>query len=175
MISGAFIVLFLLFSLLDENILLYVTFLDRSLIFYLGIFATLSSFSRSFITKPENSVYNPNAVMEKVAEHTHYMPEHWKDNCNTYKVRNEFLSMFNYIIVLFLYEIISVFTTPYILIFVLTKDVKRIHTFLKKNTTYVKGIGSICKLSDFNNNDKNDKLESSILSFSENHPLWKSS
>ena len=32
-ISGAFIFLFILFSIFDENILIYVTFLNRSLIF----------------------------------------------------------------------------------------------------------------------------------------------
>ena len=179
MISGAFIVLFLLFSILDENILLYVTFLNRSLIFYAGIFATISAISRSFIVEPENSIYDPNFVMEKVTKYTHYMPEHWKNNSNKNKVRNEFLSMFNYIIILFLYEIVSVFTTPYILLFVLPKDVKKIHLFLKKNTTYIKEIGTICKLSDFNTNENeienvNNKLESSISYFSDNHPLWMS-
>jgi autophagy-related protein 9 len=174
MISGAFIVLFLIFSILDENILLYVTFLDRSLIFYAGIFATLSAISRGFIIEPENSIYDPNGSMEKVAKYTHYMPEIWKNNCNTYVIRNEFLSMFNYIIILFFYEILGVFTTPYILIFILPKDVKKIHLFLKKNTIYIKGVGSICKLSNFDNNDIDIKLESSIMSFSDNHPLWKS-
>ena len=113
--------------------------------------------------------------MEKVAKYTHYMPEHWKNNSNTNKVRSEFLSMFNYIIILFLYEILSVFSTPYILLFVLPKDVKKIHLFLKKNTTYIKEIGTICKLSDFNTDENvNNKLESSISYFSDNHPLWKS-
>lgn len=174
LLSGAFIGLFLLFSILDENILLYVTFLNRSLIFYTGIFASVSAISRSFIREPEDSVYNPNIVMEKVAKYTHYMPNTWKGKCNTNDVHNEFLSMFSYIIILFFYEIISVFTTPYLLLFVIYKDVKKFEDFIKKNTVYVKNVGSVCSLSNFQNDDINTKLESSILSFSENHPTWKS-
>jgi autophagy-related protein 9 len=63
--------------LLDENILLFVTLGNRSLIFYVGLCATISAISRSFIPEPENSVYNPEAVMEKIVKYTHYMPDYW--------------------------------------------------------------------------------------------------
>lgn len=171
-LSGAFICLFLLFSLLDENILLYITFLDRSLIFYAGIFASISAISKGFITEPENSVYNPNYVMEKVVKYTKYMPIHWIDKCNTYEVRDEFLSYYQYTIMLFLYEIIGVFTTPYYLFFVILKERKNIQFFLSKNTSFLPLVGSVCSVSNFDTNYINKKLESSIHLFSENHPNW---
>lgn len=171
-LSGAFICLFLLFSILDENILLYITLFDRSLIFYTGITASISGISKSFITEPENSVYNPNSVMEKVVKYTKYMPNHWVNKCNTYEVRNEFLSLYQYTIVLFIYEIIGVFTTPYYLFFVILKERKNIHSFLSKNTSFLKNVGSICSISNFDSKHINKKLESSMLLFSENHPEW---
>ena len=172
LMSGAFIVLFLILSILDENILLFVTFLERSLIFYAGIFATISTISRGFIREPENTVYNPYDIMQKISKYTHYMPKHWNNKSNIFIVRDEFLKKFNYIIMLFLYEIVSVVTTPYLLIFVISKESSNIDNFLKHNTAYKKSIGYICKLSEFTKKDKSNKMEMSILSFSENHPNW---
>jgi autophagy-related protein 9 len=171
-LSGAFICLFLLFSLLDENILLYITFLDRSLIFYTGIFASISAISKSFITQPENSVYDPNSVMEKVVKYTKYMPPTWINKCNTYEVRDEFLSFYQYTAVLFIYEIIGVFTTPYYLFFVILKERRKIQFFLSKNTSFLPNVGSVCSVSNFDTTYINKKLESSIILFSENHPEW---
>jgi autophagy-related protein 9 len=172
-ISGAFIVLFLLFSIFDENILIYVKFLDRSLIFYTGIIGTISAISRSFITEPENSIYNPNAIMEKITKYTLYYPISWKDNAHTIVVKNEFLSFYNYILVNFFYEIIGVITTPYLLIFHISKQNKVMEDFLKHNVIFKKNIGNICLCSDFKSKKTNEKLTTSIMSFSENYPFWK--
>jgi autophagy-related protein 9 len=173
-ISGAFIVLFLVFSILDENILLYVKFGNRSLIFYTGIIASISSISRSFIREPENTVYNPNGVMDKIGKYTLYYPEIWKDNAHTFVVKNEFLGFYNYILVNFLYEIRGIITTPYLLIFDIPKQARIIEEFMKRNVVYKKNIGNICLWSDFKNkNNRNEKLASSILSFSENYLSWE--
>ena len=173
-ISGAFIVLFLVFSILDENILLYVKFGNRSLIFYTGIIASISSISRSFIREPENTVYNPNGVMDKIGKYTLYYPEIWKDNAHTFVVKNEFLGFYNYILVNFLYEIRGIITTPYLLIFDIPKQARIIEEFMKRNVVYKKNIGNTCLWSDFKNkNNRNEKLASSILSFSENYLSWE--
>ena len=167
-ISGAFIV-----SILDENILLYVKFLDRSLIFYTGIIASISSMSRSFIREPENTVYNPNGVMDKVAKYTLYLPEVWKDNAHTFIVKNEFLSFYNYILVNFFYEIRGVISTPYLLLIHIPTQAKQIEDFLKHTVMFKKHIGNISLYSDFKNKNTDEKLSSSILSFSENYTYWK--
>lgn len=177
LISGAFIVLFLTLSILDENILLFVKFLDRSLIFYTGLFASISAITRGFIREPENIVYNPNDIMNKVSKYTHYMPKHWINKCHTFNVRDEFLIKFKYILLIFFYEIISVITTPYLLFFTIYAESQNIENFLKHNTSYKKNIGYTCRLSDFAGKyeEVNNKMEMSILSFSENHPRWVTS
>lgn len=176
LISGAFIVLFLILSLLDENILLFVKFLDRSLIFYTGIFASISAITRGYIREPENIVYNPNDIMNKVSKYTHYMPKHWNNKCHTFNTRDEFLNKFKYIMLIFLYEIISVVTTPYLLFFVISEESQNIENFLKHNTSYKKSVGYTCRLSDFayKKETVSKKMEMSIASFSENHPTWSS-
>ena len=45
---------------------------------------------------------------------------------------------------------------------------------MKRNVVYKKNIGNICLWSDFKNkNNRNEKLASSILSFSENYLSWE--
>ena len=178
LLSGGFIVFFLLLSVLDENILLYVTFLNRSLIFYAGLCATISAFCKGFILEPENSAFNPDEVMNNIIKETYYDPGYWKNNGHKLNIRDEFLEYFKYIIILFMYDILSVVMTPYLLIFVVSRQANIIHSFLKHNTTYKKNIGNICTFSDFKRKtenqsiENNEKLENSILCFSGNYPDW---
>ena len=135
----------------------------------MGIVTALSSLSRSLIKSPEECVYDPNGVMKKIVEYTHYMPKRWEGKCNTYIVRDEFLSLFPYKIILFYYDLISVFTTPYILIFVLSKKSYDIMSFIKLNTIYDDNIGSnICLYAQKKQNFDDDKMKQSLTFFHSN-------
>ncbi len=171
LISGAFIGLFLILSILDESVLLYVHIFDRSLIFYTGIFGAVSTLAKSFIKQPENTIYNPSEIMvEKIYKHTHYMPLHWINKCNTFKIRDEFLVFFPYTINIFLQDLLSVFITPIILIFLLPKNVEDIIEFINTNTIH-SDIGPICSFSTFENKTNDKKMSLSISSFNENHSI----
>jgi len=167
MISGAFFIFFLIISILDENVLLYVTFFDRSLLFYMGIISAISSFTRTLIRDPEESLYDPVGYMEKIIQYTHYCPKTWIDKFNKHEVRNEFSSLFRFKIVIFFHELISIFVTPLYLIFIMPKKSKRICEFIKNNTIYIDGIGYVYNTYDEKNLD--DKMKSSFLFFSQNH------
>ncbi len=171
LITGSFIGFFLILSLLDESILLYVRLFNRSLIFYAGIISAISAASRGFIRSPENSIYNAQPVMEKIISYTHYMPVNWTGRLNTFDIRDEFLSFFNYTTVIFLYDLLSVITTPLILIFILSKKSEKIAIFLHQNTVYVKNVGNICNFADFRSKhiETDEKLIKSLSVFSENH------
>lgn len=172
LLSGGFIVFFLILSVLDENILLYVTFLNRSLLFYAGLFGTISAICKNFIYQPENSVFNPNKVMSEIIKETSYDPGYWENNAHKLDIRDEFLEYFRYVIIIFLYDILSVIMTPYLLLFVVSKQANNIHNFLKNNTTYKINTGNICTLSDFKTKNYDQKLQNSILCFSGNYPDW---
>ncbi len=174
LISGAFIFLLLILSLLDESILLYVSAFNRSLIFYAGIFTTISAFCRTYITEPGKNIYEPKKIMNKLEEHLHNIPSHWKNKGNTIEVKNEFLRNFCYRIELFFYDILGVIITPYLLLFELPRCSNIIHDFLTKNTIYIQNIGNICSLSNFNKEEKDKKMELSISSFNNNYnkSLW---
>ena len=156
LISGCFIVFLLILSILDESILLYVRVFDRTLLFYTGVFGAISATARGFLKAPENKVYDPDGIMKKIYKHTHYMPAHWNNKCNTYDIRDEFLDLFPYTILIFLFDLISVFTTPLILIFYLPNKSNDIVNFIKFNTLQTSTIGNICCFARFDveNNDK---------------------
>jgi autophagy-related protein 9 len=168
-ITGAFICFFIILSILDESILLYVRFLDRTLLFYMGIATAISNISRSFVRSPEESIYDPNGVMKKVVEYTHYMPERWEGKCNTYEIRNEFLMLFPYKIILFFYDLISVVITPLILLF-LSKDSERIVSFFDKYTVDDVS-GKICTMAQKTKDVDDNKMKKSIINFDINHSI----
>ena len=101
-ISGSVVAVLLLFTLLDESILLYVRVWDRNLLWYVGVFSALFALSRSLIPGPEEEAYgNQEVTMERVAAHTHYFPGRWRGRCSTQEVRAEFSSLFQYKTALF--------------------------------------------------------------------------
>ena len=77
--------------------------------------------------------------------------------------------MFKYKIFLFLNDLISVVTTPIILIFVLPKQRVKMINFLLNNTKYIKNVGNICTFSEFNKSSNNKKMELSISMFQDNN------
>lgn len=167
LIFGTFVGLFLILSLLDEGILLHLKIFDRTLLFYTAVVGAISAFSRSLIRSPEESIYNPEFVMEeKVVKYTNYMPTRWIGKCNTYKVRNEYIQLFPYIIVLFFYDLLGVLITPYILIFVLSKETESIVNFIK-----ISSIGSNCIYSQNKKEIDDEKMRNSMTSFDENHSM----
>lgn len=174
LITGSFVAFFILISFLDENVLLYVKFFNRSLIFYVWVIGLISAYSRSIITQ-EEKIYSPNTVMKKVAKYTRYMPSNWVGRCDTYDVRDEFTSVFQYSIVIFFYDLLSVIITPLLLIFIMPRQSSSISTFIKTNTIDDKKIGYICSLSSFKDEYKIDNKSSSYMLFCDNHTDFNNS
>ena len=116
--------------------------------------------------------------MKKIYRCTKYIPAKWKYKFHTYDVRNDFVKIFPYKILLLFYDLISVISTPFILIFYLPDNSIEIVEFIKMNTLDVKNVGNVCRYAyfeDFNKNlclDKKIK-DSSITLFEENHEIDK--
>jgi autophagy-related protein 9 len=161
----------LLLSIIDENVLLHVKIFDRSLLFYTGIIGVISSFSRSLLKNPEDTLYNPTKYMKKINECIKYLPAKWKNKFHTYDVRDDFVKIFPLKILLLIYDLCSVVTTPFILLFHLPDNSKEIVEFITTNTIYIKKVGNVCKCS-YVENILNDKcLDRSIILFKENHEI----
>ena len=111
--------------------------------------------------------------MKKLYKYTHYMPSNWIDKTHTYKVRDDFLQFFPYMFTIFLYDLLSVITTPYILLFLLPKQSSQIVNFIKSNTIKSDTVGNICRFSNFDSQERNKdkKMEDSISYFDENNSV----
>jgi autophagy-related protein 9 len=164
LVFGSFVGLFLILSLINEDILLHLKVFDRTLLFYTAIVGGVSAFARSLVRSPEESIYNPQSIMEKVVKYTNYMPSRWIGKCNTYKVRNEYITLFPYIFVLFLYDLLGVLISPYILAFVLSRESVNIVNFIKINS-----IGNNCVFSQNRRDIQDEKMSNSITIFDDNH------
>lgn len=166
----------LLLSIIDENILLYIKIFDRSLLFYTGMIGAISSFSRSLIKNPEDTIYKPKKYMKKIQRCTKYIPAKWKNKFHTYDVRDDFIKIFPYKILILFYDLISVVTTPVIMIFHMTENSTEIVEFIKMNTLYIEKVGNVCKCAyseDFNEGLDLNIKDGSIILFEENHEIGK--
>ncbi|CAN0442554.1 unnamed protein product, partial [Ectocarpus sp. 8 AP-2014] len=91
----------------------------------------------------------PPPTRQKVAAHTHYMPEHWLGKAHTVEVRAELLGLFHYKAQLFLEELLAVLFAPVILCFSMPSCAQEIVEFVTEHTVEVPGVGSVCSYSVF--------------------------
>lgn len=163
----------------------------RTVLWILGVGGAVVGALR-LLLPPDNFVYEPNVLMEEIAKHTNYIPVGWIDNAHSRSVRDEFLSYFQYKIVVFLLEILSVIFAPLIFMFSLPKSSDDIIRFLREMSVEEEGLGTTCKLASFdlgengnsdygadpssidiNKQTHNGKLEMSVVAFKANHPDWE--
>jgi autophagy-related protein 9 len=171
LVSGGAIGILLFISLVDDGFLLNVHVFNRSLLFYIGVLGAISSMSRSVLESRDNKVHRPDAVMELLYKHTQYMPPNWINKCDTYEVRDEFLGIYIHQFVLFVYDVISVFTTPMYLLFIMPNICHEIVNFMKLYSSVQNDIGNVCSFSLFESEYKDNRIERSIAGFNENHFL----
>lgn len=191
-ISGSIAFILVILTVIDDDILLQLELTPgRSVLFYLGVFSTIFTIARSFIS--DGAVGDPSLLMNEIAADTHYLPDHWKENLHSRTVYTEFANMYNYRIIIFLLELFSVISTPYILCFTLANCSQDIVDFFcdysinnidHNNLTGI-NIGYICSFAGYglpntvvdieNNNNshhsvKNRKMQQSFLYFKTDNP-----
>ncbi|KAI9137845.1 APG9-domain-containing protein [Paraphysoderma sedebokerense] len=148
-IAGSFAGVLALATMLNQDILLSLEISpEKSAIFYIGVFGSIFAVAKSMIPD-ENLFYDPVVLMKGIVMDTHYYPAHWKGKLNTDVVRREFAEMFDYKIVLFLYEILSVVITPLILCYSLPNSSEAIIDFFREFTVHVDGVGYVCSFAAF--------------------------
>jgi len=143
-ISGSIVgVLLLLFGISPE-----IQLLGRSLVWFLAIFSAILAIARA------NMVYNDPGTeyeekMNEIGRCTHYLPAHWQGRCHSQRVRNQFMNLYQPKVVLFISELVNVFSTPLILMFTLPNCVDRLLEFVEEYSDHIDGVGDICSFSRF--------------------------
>ncbi|KAL2934745.1 Autophagy-related protein 9 [Bienertia sinuspersici] len=129
--------------LLSPFLVIFMLIFGRNLFWYAAVFGTITAVSRAAVTD-ELLVLDPEGTMSLVVQHTHYMRKRWRGKENTEMVRMEFETLFQYTAMMWLEEMASIFLTPYLLIFVVPKQVNDILQFITEFTVYVDGVGDVC-------------------------------
>ncbi|KAI4318008.1 hypothetical protein L6164_025821 [Bauhinia variegata] len=188
-VSGGFAAILIIIAFLEESLLEGHIF-GRNLLWYAAVFGTITAISRAAVTN-EVLVLDAEGAMSMVVQHTHYMPKRWRGKESTEMVRLEFETLFQYTGIMLLEEMVSIFLTPYLLLFVVPKRVDDILQFIADFTVNVEGVGHVCSLSIFdfqehgNSNygspynatrsrrSSQGKMEKSFLSFHTSYPSWE--
>eukprot|EP01084_Bolivina_argentea_P178739 308916_1 len=152
-ISGSIVAVLLLLTAIDSSILLNIELFGRSLVWFLAIFSALLAFARSNIVYNDPS-QNYEEQMTRISKHTHYFPRHWQSECHRPFVGNEFMSLYQPKLNLFINELLSCFATPFILMFTLPNCLDELVEFVIEHSEYIDGVGAICSYSRFTHNIK---------------------
>ncbi|ERM94913.1 autophagy-related protein 9 [Amborella trichopoda] len=187
-VAGGFAAVLIIVALLDES-LLEAHVYGRNLFWFTVFFGSVTAISRSLVAD-EYQVFDPEGAMSLVSQHTHYMPKKWRGKEYTDKVRGEFEALYQYIMKKLLEDMVSIFLTPYLLIFLVPKCVDDILKFISDFTVDVEGVGHVCSftLFDFEKHGNSKygspfhaprewrssqgKMEKSFLSFKSSYPSW---
>ncbi|KAJ3214699.1 autophagy protein atg9 [Dinochytrium kinnereticum] len=190
-VTGSFAAALAVLALVDKQFLEFEITSQRSVFFYIGLFGGLAAAARAMIPE-ENQVFEPERALREVAEETHYLPDSWRGKLHTEEVKTEFAALFDYKVVLFLQEIVSVVLAPIILYYSLPKCSGDIIDFFREFTVHVDSLGYVCSFAVFNfrahgnprygapiegatprHLSKEGKMEQSFLFFKANNPEWE--
>jgi autophagy-related protein 9 len=86
-IAGSFAAVLVLASVVDPDLFLHFEITPhRTVLFYLGVFGSVLAVARGMIPD-DNKVFDPELLMMEVITYTHYMPDNWKGELHSKKVR----------------------------------------------------------------------------------------
>ncbi len=165
-IAGSFAAVLVLATVLDPDLFFHFEITPhRTVLFYLGMFGAILTVARGMIPD-EHKVFDPELLLTEVIAYTHYMPDEWKGELHSKKVRmiyvfliviftllkvhQEFGELFAMKILIFCQELLSVVLTPFVLWFSLPKCAPAIIDFFREFTVHVDGRGYVCSFAEFN-------------------------
>lgn len=200
---GSLAAVLIVISLVNESVLVFYRLSPESLfgvssqprhgynlLWWLAMASTVLAISRAFSESPPVKLH-PEALMQSVASHTHYLPTSWRGKGHSRAVYLEFSRMYQYRVLLLLQEILGCITTPFLLCFALPQRAEQILAFIKSFTVQVEGVGHVCgfALFDFERHgdtrygapvdgmaehrSRDGKMEKAYLNFKVNHPSWR--
>lgn len=140
-VAGALLAVLLTLTIYDEDVLTVEHVLTTMTI--LG--GVIAGFR--VLIPDENLVWCPENLMTAVLAQAHYLPDSWRGNAHTTRVRNEFSQLFQYKATYLLTELLSPIVTPIILYFYLRPRAVDIVDFFRNFTVEVVGVGDVCSFA----------------------------
>jgi autophagy-related protein 9 len=173
-VIGSFFMIMVIITLLNENLLINLNIsFNRPILWYLGIIGGVMAILKSFANIKH--VYNPDKSMKRMMEYIDVKEEWVKDPRST-SVRNEIMKLFPQRLVLLLEECYCLILTPYILWFVLRKELSTICDYLVDSMTNHHSINGLVNKNalfiSYPQMKENIKTEKSFEYFQKNYPEW---
>ncbi|KAK3384755.1 autophagy protein Apg9-domain-containing protein [Podospora didyma] len=148
-IAGSLAAVLAIVSVFDPELFLgFEITKDRTVLFYTAVFGSVWAFARGSMSE-DNAVFDPEYALRSVIEYTHYEPDHWHDRLHSFDVKKEFAELYKVKIIIFLEEILSILTTPFVLFASLPKSSDQIIDFFREFTIHVDGLGYVCSFAEF--------------------------
>lgn len=157
-ISGSIITVLTILTLIDQEFFNSFEITQGcSVLFYIGIFTSILAFTKGQISE-DYKEYDPQALMENVAQETHYYPKKWREEAYSDEVKSEFESYFDKKIYLILRDIYGLVLTPFILMITLPNCSYKIINFFEEFTVNLSSVGYVCSFAifDFRNHGNPD-------------------
>ncbi|KAK1736776.1 autophagy-related protein 9 [Skeletonema marinoi] len=205
-VSGSLGTLLLVFAAINDAILLHVKVGNWNLLWYAGVLGASFSIGKALLPKSNNPYYcrsrrnmmnDMSVELEKVASHTHFLPDSWRGKGWDDKTKKDFSAMFQYKANHFAMEVASIVVAPIVLCVSLPRCADEICKFVRESKVEVGGVGDVVGFSTFdfdsfedeNWSDKDDrsdgiavntrlktrhgKMEKSFFNFKTVYPSWK--
>lgn len=144
------------FAAINDAILLHVKIADWNLLWYAGVVGGLYSAGKAMIPTPDaqptpsrNLIEESNAALEHIASFTHHFPSIWKGRGADATTRSTISSMYTFKAQLFLSEVVSLITAPYILCVSLPRCSTAICEFVFAARSTISGAGEVCGYATF--------------------------
>ncbi|SNX83966.1 related to ATG9 - integral membrane protein required for Cvt and autophagy transport [Melanopsichium pennsylvanicum] len=148
-VAGSFTAVLILASVIDPDLFLHFDITpQRNVLFYIGVFGAILAVSRGMIPD-EHLVFEPEAMLREVIQHTHYLPQDWKGRFHSAEVHQAFGQLYTLKIYIFFQELLSVVTTPFVLWLSLPGCSPDLIDFFRKYTIHVDGLGHVCSFAVF--------------------------
>jgi autophagy-related protein 9 len=148
-VTGALISVLALASVFDPDLFLgFEISPDRTVLFYLTLFTSIWAAVRAIIPE-ENLVFDPEYALNNVIDYTHYCPAPWRGRLHSDEVRKEFARLYRMKLIIFLGEVFSIITTPFVLWFSLPNCSDQLVDFFREFTVHVDGLGYVCSFAVF--------------------------
>eukprot|EP00581_Thalassiosira_minuscula_P013305 CAMPEP_0183714190 /NCGR_PEP_ID=MMETSP0737-20130205/8809_1 /TAXON_ID=385413 /ORGANISM="Thalassiosira miniscula, Strain CCMP1093" /LENGTH=939 /DNA_ID=CAMNT_0025943095 /DNA_START=322 /DNA_END=3141 /DNA_ORIENTATION=- len=157
-VSGSLGTLLLAFAAMNDAILLHVKIGQWNLLWYAGVLGVCFSVGKGMIPKStsphfgharRNLIDDMNSELEKLATHTHYLPDSWRGKGWHDRTKKAFAPMFQFKANHFAMEILSIMAAPLVLCVSLPRCAEKLCRFVRDSRVEVPGVGDMVGYSTF--------------------------
>ena len=170
-VSGSIVGVLLVLTLVDSNILLYITLGEKTLVWHLALWSAILTLSRLFVSKTKQSksesIETIHQDFRTLAKSMKWCKKEWQHRAHTEEVYHDVSMMFPPSIVLFCRELVATFLTPWTLYTRFYPKANQISEFIIQSTRCIPSIGDVCYHSTLQIHDEEEQL---VIDIHSEHP-----